>query len=335
MPDSPSPHITPAPGITTSVLDLIGNTPMLQVRKFDTGLCNLYLKLENQNPGGSIKDRMALNMVEAAERDGKLKPGGTIIEATAGNTGLSLALIAQQKGYRLILVIPDKMSQEKIFHLRAMGVEVIITPSNVTYDHPDYYQNKARSLAASMAGAFYIDQFNNPANAEAHERTTGPEIWEQMEHKVDAVICGSGSAGTILGLGRFFRARSPDTEIILADPKGSVLGPYVQTGVQPKAGSWLIEGIGKEFVSPNLDLSLISQAIIVDDIESIRTVRELLLKEGVLGGSSTGTLLAAALRYCRQQKTPKRVVTFVCDSGSKYLSKIFNPKWLKDNGIPN
>jgi len=316
-----------------SVLELIGNTPMVRINHLDTGPCELYLKLENQNPGGSIKDRIALSMIEAAERDGLLKPGGILVEATAGNTGLGLALIASQKGYKLILVIPDKMSQEKIFHLKALGVEVVMTRSDVERGHTEYYQDKAKRIADETPNAFYVNQFANPANPEAHEKTTAPEIWEQMGHKIDAIVCGVGSGGTLTGLGRYFDRVDPKIEMVLADPKGSILAPYVQHGVMVPCGSWLVEGIGEDFIPDNCDLSLVDHAYTITDEESIATSRLVLEKEGILCGSSSGTLIAAALKYCRAQKTKKRVVTFVCDSGNKYLSKIFNPYWLDDHGL--
>jgi len=316
-----------------NVLESIGNTPMVEVKRLDTGKCSLFLKLENQNPGGSIKDRIALSMVEAAERDGSLKPGGTLIEATAGNTGLGLALVASQKGYRLILVIPDKMAQEKIFNLRALGAEVRMTRSDVGKGHPEYYQDMAERLTRETPGAIYVNQFGNPANPLAHEASTGPEIWQQMDHLVDAIVCGVGSGGTLTGLGRFFRKLSPTTKMVLADPKGSVLTEMVKSGNMTEAGSWMVEGIGEDFVPPNCDLSLVSEAFTVTDAESFATARDLLRKEGILAGSSSGTLISAALRYCRAQKTPKRVVSFVCDSGNKYLSKMFNDYWMLDQGF--
>ena len=322
-----------APQTFGSILDLIGNTPLVRVNNIDTGLCDLYLKLESQNPGGSIKDRIALNMIEAAEKAGHIRPGDTLVEATAGNTGLGLTLVASQKGYRLILVIPDKMSQEKIFHMKAMGAEVIMTRSDVLRGHPDYYQDKARTIADATPNAFYINQFENPANPATHEHATGPEIWEQMNHDLDAIVCGVGSGGTLSGIGHFMKKVSPNTKMILADPKGSVLAPYVQYGVMIEAGSWLVEGIGEDFIPDNCDLSLVSQAYTIPDAESIATSREILMKEGILCGSSSGTLIAAALRYCRAQKEKKRVVSFVCDSGNKYLSKIYNPYWLNDQGL--
>jgi cystathionine beta-synthase len=317
----------------SNVLEMIGNTPMVEVTRLDTGPCRLFLKLESQNPGGSIKDRIALSMVEAAEREGRIRPGGTLIEATAGNTGLGLALVAAQKGYRLILVIPDKMAQEKIYHLRAFGAEIRMTRSDVGKGHPDYYQDVAERLSREIRNAFYVNQFANPANPAAHEETTGPEIWEQMDHDLDAVVCGVGSGGTLTGLGRFFARTAPQVRMVLADPRGSVLAGAVQTGQLGEAGSWLVEGIGEDFVPPNCDLSFVSQAITVGDGESFHTARELLRREGVLAGSSTGTLVAAALHYCRAQPAPKRVVTFVCDSGNKYLSKMFNDYWMLDQGF--
>jgi len=318
-----------------AILSLIGDTPLVEITRIDTGPCQLFVKLENQNPTGSIKDRVALAMIEAAEREGKLQPGGTVIEATAGNTGLGLALVAGAKGYRVLLVIPDKMSQEKIFHVRALGAEVCITRSDVTRGHPEYYQDVAARLATEIPGGFYVNQFGNPANPIAHERTTGPEIWEQMRHDVDAIVVGVGSGGTLTGLGRFFSRVKPrrGIEMILADPTGSVLYEYVKTGKLVEAGSWAVEGIGEDFVPEIADMSYVTDAFEIDDEESFATARELLRQEGILGGSSTGTLVAAALRYCRKQTGPKRVVTFVADTGNKYLSKMFNDFWMTEQGF--
>jgi cystathionine beta-synthase len=315
-----------------SVLELIGNTPMLELTQFDVGPCRLFVKLENQNPGGSIKDRIGLSMIEAAEHDGRIAPGDTIIEATAGNTGLGLALAGVLKGYHVLLIVPDKMTREKIQHLRALGAEVRITRSDVGKGHPDYYQDKAERHAREM-GAFYVNQFANPANPKAHEETTGPEIWEQTDHRLDAVVLGVGSGGTLTGIGRFLRRVAPEVQIVLADPLGSILAPYVRTGELVQAGSWAAEGIGEDFVPPNADLSLVDRAYSISDKEAVETARALLAKEGILGGSSSGTLLAAALRYCREQTEPKRVVTLVPDSGNKYLSKIFNDYWVLEQGL--
>ena len=316
-----------------SVLDLIGETPVVELKKLDAGPCRLFAKLESQNPGGSIKDRIALSMIGAAEADGRLDAGGTIVEATAGNTGLGLAQVGIMKGYQLVLVVPDKMSREKIQHLRALGADVRMTRSDVGKGHPEYYQDMAARIAAETAGAFYVNQFANPANPLAHERTTAPELWEQLEHDIDAIVVGVGSGGTLTGLGRFFRATSPGTEMVLADPVGSVLAPYVQSGVMIEAGSWTVEGIGEDFVPPNADLSLVKRAYSIPDRESMKAARALLSQEGILAGSSSGTLLAAALRYCREQTAAKRVVTLVCDSGNKYLSKVYNDFWLIEQGL--
>ena len=315
-----------------SVLSLIGNTPMVQIRAIDTGPCELYVKLENQNPGGSIKDRMALAMIEAAEKSGALKPGGTIVEATAGNTGLGLALVASQKGYKLVLVIPDKMSQEKIFHLRAMGAQVVLTRSDVGHGHPEYYMDLAHTIA-EQRGAYYVNQFGNPANPLAHEQSTGPEIWEQMGHKLDAVVLGVGSGGTLTGLSNYFSKTAPHVEMILADPMGSILADMAMNRKKGPDGNYLVEGIGGSFLPPVGDLSRVKAAYTITDAETFETARELLKKEGILGGSSAGTLVAAALRYCRAQTKSKRVVTFICDSGNKYLSKMYNDYWMIDQGF--
>ncbi len=325
--------MTVPPKAFSNVLETIGNTPMVEATRLDAGPCQLFLKLESQNPGGSIKDRIGRSMIEAAERDGHLKPGGRIIEATAGNTGLGLALVAAQKGYGLTIVVPDKMAQEKIFHLRALGAEVLLTRSDVGKGHPEYYQDMAERIAGETS-AFYVNQFGNPANPRAHVETTGPEIWAQMDHELDAVVCGVGSGGTITGLSRYFAEVAPQVEMVLADPAGSILAEYVETGrVSDEVGSWLVEGIGEDFIPPVSDLSRVKRAYTVSDAEALTIARELLRKEGILAGSSSGTLIAAALRYCRAQREPKRVVTFVCDRGNKYLSKMFNDYWMMDQGF--
>ena len=317
-----------------TALEMIGHTPLIAVSHIDTGPCQLFLKLENQNPGGSIKDRVGLYLIEAAERSGQLAPGGTLIEATAGNTGLGLALVAGQKGYRLTLVIPDKMSQEKIFHLKAMGATVVLTRSDVSKGHPEYYRDVAERMTRETPGACFVNQFGNPANPQAHEETTAPEIWEQMNGNVDAVVCGVGTGGTLTGLSRYFARVAPHLELVLADPAGSILAAYAKTGkVEPARSGWLVEGIGGDSIPPVADFSRVGSTYTIPDAEAFQTCRELLLREGIIAGTSTGTLLAAALRYCREQKAPKRVVTFVCDSGNKYLSKVYNDYWMLDQGF--
>ncbi|TZF91215.1 pyridoxal-phosphate dependent enzyme [Cognatilysobacter lacus] len=319
-----------------TVLELIGQTPIVKAQRLDTGVCELYLKLENQNPGGSIKDRIGLSMIEAAEKRGDIKPGDTLVEGTAGNTGIGLALVAQQKGYKLLLVVPDKMSREKIFNLKAMGAQVVLTRSDVAKGHPDYYQDMAARIASETPGAYFINQFGNADNPAAHEFGTGPEILEQMAEVggLDAIVFGCGSSGTMTGLSRCFAAMSPHTELVLADPVGSILEEYINRGtLSEKSGSWMVEGIGEDFLPGISDFTRVRKAYAISDKESFLTARELLEKEGVLGGSSTGTLLAAALRYCQEQTTPKKVLVFVCDTGNKYLSKMYNDYWMLDNGF--
>jgi cystathionine beta-synthase len=323
---------TESPAVVSSVLELIGNTPIVELRNFDTGRCRLFVKLESQNPGGSIKDRMAVAMVDAAEQSGQLKPGGVIVEATAGNTGLGLALVAAARGYKLILAIPDKMSTEKIQHLHGLGADVRITRTDVDKHHPLNYVNLARHIAETTSNAWFVDQFSNAANPLAHEQTTGPEIWRQMEGSVDAVVCGVGSGGTITGLSRYFARVSPRTEMVLADPAGSSLADLIRTGNLGPSGSYAVEGIGQSAVPPIADLSRVTHAYTVTDARSFDVARRLLREAGILAGSSSGTLVAAALDYCREQTEPKRVVTLICDSGNKYLSKMFNDFWMRDQG---
>ncbi len=319
---------------TPALFSLIGNTPLVEITRLDTGPCQLFLKLESQNPGGSIKDRIGMSMIEAAEADGRLKPGGTIIEATAGNTGLGLALVGRLKGYRVLLVVPDKMSTEKVLHLKALGAEVRTTRSDVGKGHSEYYQDFAARLAAETPGAWFADQFNNPANPLAHETTTGPEIWEQTGHDVDAIVVGVGSSGTLTGLTRYFRRVAPKVEFVLADPQGSILTEYIETGrVSDTSGSWAVEGIGEDFIPAIADMTGVRKAYTITDQQSFDSARTLLREEGIPGGSSTGTLLAAALKYCREQTTPKRVVSFVCDTGTRYLSKVYNDGWMQDQGL--
>jgi len=332
-PTSKEPSNTTLPSRSRpGVLGLIGNTPLVKLQVIDTGPCELFVKLESHNPGGSIKDRIGLSMIEAAEAAGHIDSSTLIVEATAGNTGLGLALVAALKRYRLLLVIPDKMSQEKVTHLKALGAEVVMTRSDVGKGHPQYYQDLAAEIARKEGGHF-VNQFENPANPLAHETTTAPEIWAQTNGRLDAVVCGVGSGGTITGIGNFLRRTAPHVDLVLADPAGSVLAGWVKERVLTDAGSWLVEGIGEDFLPPICNLDPVKQAYTIDDEESLLTARTLLREEGILAGSSSGTLLAAAIRYCRAQTQPKRVVTFVCDSGSKYLSKMFDDGWMHDQGF--
>ncbi len=319
--------------VFSNVLEMVGRTPMLEVTHLDTGPCRLFLKLELANPGGSIKDRIGISMIAEAEKRGDIKPGDTIVEATAGNTGLGLALVAQQKGYSLILVLPDKMSQEKIFNLRAMGAEVILTRSDVVRGHPEYYQDLGKAIAEEK-GAYFINQFGNPDNPLAHEQTTAPEILEQMDGDVDAIVLGVGSSGTVSGFSKYLKDNSLGTELILADPVGSILADYVNKGeLTTKTSPWLVEGIGEDFIPDITDFDRVTKAYSISDAESFETARVLLHKEGILAGSSTGTLVCAALKFCREQTEAKRIVSLACDTGNKYLSKLYNDFWMEDQGF--
>jgi len=319
---------------------MVGRTPMIEVTKLDTGPCRLFLKMESQNPAASIKDRIGISMIEAAEADGRIDPNAdekpTLIEGTAGNTGLGLALVAGQRGYKLIVVVPDKMAKEKIMHLRAMGADVRMARSDVTKGHPDYYQDVAARIAKETPNSLYINQFANDDNAAAHYDTTAPEIAAQIDAlglTLDAFVVGVGSGGTLTGAGRYFKEHNPDCKIVLADPAGSILEPLHCRGEHVTAGAWLVEGMGEDFVPDVCDMNLVDDAIAVTDGESFLAGRELLMKEGLLGGSSTGCLLHAALEWCRKQTEPKTCVTFVCDNGAKYLSKMYNDFWMIDNGF--
>ncbi len=319
--------------VYSNILDMVGRTPMLEVNHLDTGKCRLFLKLELMNPAGSIKDRIGVSMIEEAEKRGDLKPGDTIVEATAGNTGLGLALAAAQKKYPLILVLPDKMSQEKIFNLRAMGAEVVLTRSDVAKGHPEYYQDLGETIAKEK-GAYFINQFGNSDNPLAHEEGTAPEILSQMEGDLDAIIIGVGSSGTVTGVSKYLAENAPEVDIILADPVGSILADYINEGeLKEKNASWLVEGIGEDFLPSISDFSRVKKAYAISDKESFSVARELLKNEGLLAGSSSGTLIAAALKYCKEQTEAKNVVTFACDTGNKYLSKCFNDFWLEDQGF--
>ena len=313
-------------------LELIGSTPILKVNNIFTGKCNLYLKLESYNLGGSIKDRPAKNMILAAEKKGLLKKGGTIVEATAGNTGIALAIIAIKRGYKIIIIVPDKMTVEKVYHLRALGAEVITARSDVINGHPEYYLEIAKKIAKEKK-AFYINQFINKENLKSHINELGPEIFEQLNGKVDAFVAGVGTGGTISGVGKYLKTKNRNCELVLADPKGSILKDLIKKGVLNKnVGSWIVEGIGEDFCPPLLDTDLIDDAYCISDLEAIKTCNDILKKEGVLAGSSSGTLIAAAIKYCKAQTKRKNVVTLVCDAGDKYLRKVYNENWrIKNN----
>ena len=318
--------------VYSNILDMVGNTPLLKIINIDSGICELFVNLENLNPGGSIKDRVGLQMIEDAEKNGSLNTGGTIVECTAGNTGLGLALAAKLKGYKLILVIPDKMSQEKVMHLEAMGVDIVFTRSDVEKGHPEHYQDLAAKIVSETPGSFFSDQFNNPSNPYIHETTTGPEIWNQMDGDIDAFVAGVGTGGTISGVGKFLKSKNPNLKLVVADPIGSVVADAVNKGsYKYENGSWLVEGIGEDHIPGNLNLDIIDEGIYVSDKKAFEMLNKLLQEEGILAGTSCGTLLEAAVEWCKAQKEPKKVVTLICDTGNKYLSKAYNKEWVEEN----
>jgi cystathionine beta-synthase len=310
-----------------TILQSVGHTPLVKLRRLTEGLqATVALKVESANPGGSVKDRVASAMIADAERRGLLRTGGTIIEATAGNTGVGLAMVAAVKGYRCIFVLPDKMAAEKIALLKAYGAEVVITPTNVPPDSPESYNGVADRLTREIPGAWRPNQFANMTNPEAHYRTTGPEIWEQTDGKVTVFVSGVGTGGTLSGVARYLKEMNPEIKVIGADPDGSVL-----SGGTPKA--WKVEGIGEDFVPKTFNGQLVDEWIRIGDSESFQTARMLARREGILCGGSTGTNLAAALRYARRLGPEHLVVTLGCDTGRNYLSKFFDDSWLATNKL--
>lgn len=310
-----------------SILQTIGWTPLVRLHRLTEGTpAAVYVKMESLNPGGSVKDRVGLAMIAEAEQRGWLRPGGTIIEATAGNTGVGLAMVAAVKGYRCIFVLPDKMSSEKILLLKAYGAEVVITPTSVPPDSPDSYNGVADRLAREIPGGWRPNQFANMANPEIHYRTTGPEIWEQTEGKITAFVSGVGTGGTVSGVGRYLKERNPEVKIIGADPDGSVL-----SGSAPRP--WKVEGIGEDFVPKTFNSQLVDEWIRITDAESFHVARSLARREGILAGGSSGTNVAAALRYAQRLGPESIVVATVCDTGRNYLSKFFDDNWLIANQL--
>jgi cystathionine beta-synthase len=310
-----------------TILQSIGRTPLVRLRRLTEGLtAKVYVKLESLNPGGSVKDRVGQAMITEAERRGWLRPGGTVIEATAGNTGVGLAMAAAVKGYRCIFVMPDKMSSEKILLLRAYGAEVIITPTNVAPDSPESYNGVADRLSREIPGAWRPNQFTNLANPEIHFRTTGFEIWEQTDGRVTAFVAGVGTGGTISGVARYLKEQNPEVRIVGADPEGSVL-----SGDKPRP--WKVEGIGEDFVPKTFNSQLVDEWLRVSDAESFYTARALARREGVLVGGSSGTAVAAALRYAQRLTEEHLVVALCADTGRNYLSKFFDDAWLAANNF--
>lgn len=317
-----------------NILEAIGDTPIVKLNQVTRGVAGeLYAKCEFMNPGGSIKDRIGFHMVEMAEQQGKIKPGGTIVEATSGNTGMGLAIAAAIKGYRTVFVMPDKMSEEKRQNLRAFGARVVMTPSGVSPDSPYSHYSVAERIAKETPNSYFMNQYENLSNRETHFKTTGPEIWRQTEGKIDALVAGMGTCGTITGLGQFFKSKNPNIKIIGVDPKGSILKDLFETGKMPVAASYKIEGIGEDKVPANLDFSVIDQIVRVEDKESMLMTRALLTKEGIFAGTSCGAAVVGALRYMSSVSNPGRVLVILPDSGNRYLSKVYNDAWMMENSF--
>jgi cystathionine beta-synthase len=314
--------------VLDSFLDAMGHTPLVRLRSVTRGVKPAVLaKLEMLNPGGSVKDRIGIRMIEAAEREGLLRPGGTIVEPTSGNTGHGLAIAAAIRGYRCIFVMPDKMSQEKIALLRAYGAEVVICPTAVPPESPESYYRVADRLAAEIPGAYQPNQYHNPENPKAHEETTGPEIWEQTEGRITAFVCGVGTGGTISGAGRYLKARNPDVLVVGADPEGSLY-----SGDDPRP--YLVEGIGEDFLPSTFDPSVVDRYVRVSDRDSFLTARAVTRKEGILVGGSSGTAVFAALQVARELDDPDAVVVVLLpDSGRQYLSKLYSDTWMLQHGM--
>jgi len=325
----PPPHRRPY----DSVLETIGWTPLIRLRRVvDGARTPLYGKAEQANPGGSVKDRIGVKIIEEAEREGRLRPGGTVVEGTSGNTGVGLALAAAVKGYRCVFVIPDKMSAEKVRLLKGYGAEVIVTPSAVEPDHPDYYGNVARRIAAERPDAVLADQFFNPVNPQAHYETTGPEIWEQTEGRVTHFVASAGTGGTITGVARFLKEKDPSIRVIAGDPAGSIFARYFATGEKGPHAPYKVEGIGNDKIPGTLDFELIDEFRTVGDRESFLMARRVTREEGMFVGGSTGLNVALAVHVAKEVDDPEAcVVCILCDTGERYLSKLYNEEWMREN----
>lgn len=321
------------PAMSSKLINQIGNTPLVALEKSSRGLpCIIYAKAELYNPGGSIKDRLAKSLIEAAETDGRLRPGGTVVEVTSGNTGIAVSWICAAKGYKAIIVMSDKNSQEKQDMMKAYGAELVLTPHTAKPDDPTSNYKTAERLASQIPGSIYLDQYNNPANIECHYRTTGPEIWEQTSGQIDCFIAGAGTGGTISGIGRFLKERNPNIEIVAVDSEGSVFTSYFVTGKLEVAEHYEVEGIGSDKLVGAMDFNCVDRFIRISDKESFLTARDMARTEGIFAGGSSGSILAAASKVVKGRPYLKYPVIILPDSGNRYLSKVYNDDWMRKMG---
>jgi cystathionine beta-synthase len=321
-------------GAVSDVSQAIGNTPLVKLNRLSAGLkANIYCKLGYMNPGGSVKDRIALNIIEEAERSGALKPGGTIVEATSGNTGMGLAMLAAVRGYKCIFIMPDKQSMEKVKALRAVGAKVVITPTAVEPEDPRSYYSVSRRIANETPNSFYANQYHNAANPQAHYLSTGPEIWEQTNGEIDAFVAGLGTGGTITGTGRYLKEQNPNIQLVGADCVGSIYYDFWKTGEIIPASSYAVEGIGEDFFPSTIDLTTIDEMFQFNDKECFETTRQLARQEGILTGGSGGAAVRAAIRYAEMIDRPAHIVVLLPDSATRYLNKVFDDDWMRDNGF--
>ncbi len=318
-----------------NVLDVVGNTPLVRLHTMTKGLqANVFAKVEFTNPGGSVKDRIAMHIIDEAERLGQIQPGGTIVEATSGNTGAGLAMVAAMRGYKTIFVLPDKQSEEKRAALRAWGARVVVTPTNVEPDDPRSYYKTAERLVEETPNSFYANQYHNPANPEAHYKSTGPELYEQLDGNIDVFIAGAGTGGTLTGVGKYLKEQNPNIKIIAVDPVGSLYYDYFHTGQLTTPHSYLLEGIGEDFLPSTMNFDFVDDVIRVNDAESFKATRTLVAKEGLFCGVSCGAAVAGGLKYLRRNdQEGLNAVILLPDSGSRYLSKVYNDNWMQENGF--